>query len=233
MQHVANLVLKRLLHSSRGTSLVEFAMCLPVLLLLYLGGYAVSDLISCNRKVATATRSLVDIVSRTMSPTIIYNAPQNADATSYLSASAVVMAPYNLSRATEQISLLRVCDATHAYVVWTQAQTQTSDGSTVTPTTSSQTAGTLPVSQTQLANSIVPIPSNMVTSSMIPVSQDGSDVCSNLAPPTGTDNKTQVGTAGGWLLRSQINYQYTPSISYLSIATTTLTDTIYMAPRLY
>jgi Flp pilus assembly protein TadG len=233
MQRIANVMLSRLVHNVRGMALVEFALCLPVLLLLYLGGYAVSDLISCNRKVATATRSLVDIVSRTMSPTIIYNAPQNADATSYLSASAVVLAPYNLSRATEQISLLRVCDATHAYVVWTQAQTQNTDGSIVTAVASNETAGTLPANQTQLGSNIVTIPSNMVTSSMIPVSADGSDICLNLDPMTATNKKTQVGTAGGWLLRSQVNYQYTPPVTYHSIGTATLTDTIYMAPRLY
>jgi Flp pilus assembly protein TadG len=210
---------------------VEFAVSLPVLLLLYAGGYGVSDMISCNRKVTTATRSLTDLVSRSMSPTIIYNAPQNADATSYLSASAVVMSPYKLNNATQQISLLRVCDATHAYVVWTQAQTQTSDGSTVIPATSSQTAGTLPANQAQSASNVVTIPSNMITTPIIPVSPDGSNVCTNYAP--GTSNTTQVGTAGGWLFMGQVTYNYTPSISYLSLGARTMTDTIYMTPRLY
>jgi hypothetical protein len=169
-----------------------------------------------------------------MSPTIIYNAPQSADATSYLSASAVVLSPFKLNNAAEQISLLRVCDATHAYVVWTQAQTQTADGSTVIATTSNQTAGTLPANEAQPANSVVSIPSNMVTAPAIPVSPDGSNVCSNLAAPLpGNSNKTQVGTAGGWLFMSQITYNYTPGISILSLPARQLTDTIYMLPRLY
>jgi len=231
VQCVPDLMLKRLLHNDRGVSLIEFAICLPVLLLMYLGGYAVSDMISCNRKVTTASRSLVDLVSRTMSPTIIYNAPQNASATAYLSASAVVLSPYKLNPATEQISLLRVCDANHAYVVWTQAQTQTADGSTVTATTSTQTAGTLPASQTQLASSVVSIPNNMITLPMIPISPDLSDVCGNLN--VSTSLKTQVGTAGGWLYMGTLTYQYTPTINFLSIATKTMSETLYMVPRLY
>lgn len=231
MQLGANLVLRRLARSTRGTVLVEFATCMPVLLLLYIGGTGLSDAIACNRKVATATRSLVDLVSRTMSPTIIYNDPTSADAKSYLSASAVVLAPYKLDSAVQQISLLRVCDATHAYVVWTQAQTQNADGSTVTQTTSTYTAGTIPKSETQAGNTVVSIPSSMITSPMIPSSPDGSNVCANLAP--GTSNRTQVGTAGGWLFMGQINYTYTPGVSFITLSTTQLSSTIYMVPRLY
>lgn len=231
MQLGTDHMLRRLAHSTRGAALVEFAVALPVLLFLYLCGCGLADEIACNRKVATATRSLVDLVSRTMSPAIIYNDPHSASATTYLSASAVTLAPYNLSKATEQISLLRVCDATHAYVVWTQAQTQSADGSTVTATTSTQTAGTLPANATQSPTTVVSIPSNMVTTPMVPTSPDGSDVCNNLGPSTSTS--TQVGTAGGWLFMSQINYTYTPGVSFVALSTTQLTDTIYMVPRLF
>lgn len=231
MQRIANLMLKRFTQSAQGAVIVEFAICLPVLLLLYIGGSGLSDMIACDRKVAVATRSLADLVSRTMSPSVIYNSPQSASAKSYLSASAVVLSPYKLNNAIEQISLLRVCDATHAYVVWTQAQTQNADGSTVTATTSNQTAGTLPTSEAQPADSVVSIPSDMITSPMVPVSSDGSNVCGNLTPNIA--NKTQVGTAGGWLFRSQVSYSYTPTVSLVSLPATTFSDTIYMVPRLY
>jgi Flp pilus assembly protein TadG len=231
MQRIANLVLMRLARNTHGAVLVEFAICLPVLLALYLGGVSVSDMIACSRKTTIATRSLADLVSRTMSPAIIYNNPSAANARSQLSASAVVLSPYKLDNATQQISLLRVCDASHAYVVWTQAQTQNADGSTVTPTTSSHTAGTLPTTGTQLASSVISIPSNMVTATMIPTSPDSSNVCGNLA--TGTATKTQVGTAGGWLFASTITYSYTPGVSFFALAPTPLTDIIYMVPRLF
>lgn len=231
MQRFADLVLRRFAQNNRGAVLVEFALCLPLLLVLYLGGVSVSDMIACSRKTTTATRSLADLVSRTMSPAIVYNNPSIANARSQLSASAVVMAPYKLNKATQQISLVRICDATHAYVVWTQAQTQSVDGSTVTPTTSSHTAGTLPTPGTQLASTVISIPSNMVTSTMIPTSPDGSNVCNNFA--TGTSTKTQVGTAGGWLFVAKVTYSYTPGVSFFSLTPTPMSDTIYMVPRLF
>ncbi|WP_428685656.1 TadE/TadG family type IV pilus assembly protein [Sphingopyxis sp.] len=231
MRRIAVFMLRRFRQNTRGAVIVEFAFCLPILVLMYSGGVFLSDLVGCSRKVTVATRSLVDLVSRTMSPTIIYNDPASADATSHLSASAVVLSPYKLDKATEQISLVRVCDATRAYVVWTKAQTQNANGSTVTVKTSTHTAGTLPANVAQSVNNVVTIPSNMVTAEMIPVSPDGSNVCGNLAP--GTSTKTQVGTAGGWLFMGTITYKYSPFISYLPLADRTLSDTIYMVPRLY
>lgn len=231
MSHIAARLLRRLTRNTRGAVIVEFAFALPVLVLMYTGGVYLSDRVSASRKVTVATRSLVDLVSRTMSPTIIYNDPTSANAKSHMSASAVVLSPYKLDNAIEQISLLRVCDATHAYVVWTQAQTQNVNGSVVTPTVSSHTAGTLPRNLAQSSTNIVPIPANMVSPTMIPVSPDASNVCGNLAP--GTSTKTQVGTAGGWLFMGKITYDYAPFISYLPMTSTTMTDTIYMVPRLY
>lgn len=224
-------MLKRLAQDASGVAIVEFAFTLPVLLLLYMGGCCLSDMIACNRKVAVATRSLVDLVSRTMSPTVLYNDPNSANAKSYLSASAVVLSPYKLDAATEQISLLRVCDASHAYVVWAQAQTQNADGSVVANATPDQVEGTLPTNEAQSANTVVSIPTDMITSTMIPTSPDGSNVCGNLAP--GNSNKTQVGTAGGWLYRGKITYNFTPVISFIPLQNTALTKTIYMVPRLY
>lgn len=231
MQRIANLVLKRVTQDVRGAALVEFAICLPVLVLLYTGGCCLSDMIACNRKVTIATRSLVDLTSRTLSPTVIYNAPHSTNAKSYLSASAVVLSPYQLNNAVQQISLLRICDDSHAYVVWTQAQTQNVDGSTVTSISSEHTAGTLPTVETQSPNTIVSIPANMISPTMVPTSPDGSNVCGNLDPSTAT--KTQIGTAGGWLYMGKITYNFTPSISFIPIQTTALTHTIYMTPRLY
>lgn len=227
----ARLMLKRLDRNTSGAVLVEFAFALPIMLALYLGGISVSDMIACKRKTAIATRSLADMVSRTMSPAIVYNNPTAANARSHLSASAVVLSPYRLNNATQQISLLRVCDATRAYVVWTQAQTQSADGATVTATTSTHTAGTLPASAAQQAANVITIPSQMVSPTMIPSSPDASNVCDNLNP--GTSTKTQVGTAGGWLFVATVTYSYTPGVSFFAMTPTPLSDTIYMVPRLF
>ncbi|MEH3037969.1 MAG: TadE/TadG family type IV pilus assembly protein [Sphingomonas adhaesiva] len=231
MQRSAGVVLRRAATDARGTALVEFALCLPVLILLYTGGCCVSDMLAASRKVTIATRSLVDLTSRSLSPSIVYNDPGSINGRSYLSASAVVLSPYKLDKASQEVSLVRVCDATHAYVLWTQAQTQNADGSTTTPVASSVTAGTLPKSETQSAANVIPVPANMISTGMIPVSPDGSNVCGNLAP--GTSTKTQVGTAGGWLYMGTVRYDFTPSVSFVPIATTRMTHTLFMTPRLF
>jgi Flp pilus assembly protein TadG len=105
--------------------MVEFAISLPLLLMLYQIAFVLSDMTTCDRKVTVATRALTDMISRTLSPTTIQASPSATSATSYMSASAVVLMPYDVSKATEQVALLRVCDATHAWVVWSAAQTQT------------------------------------------------------------------------------------------------------------
>lgn len=231
MQRGPVVMLRRLLSCTSGVALIEFAYVLPVMLLLYFGGMTVSEMIAANRKVTVAARTLTDLVSRNMSPAIVYNDPGAANASRFLSASAVALAPYKLDTAIQQISLLRVCDSTHAYVVWTQAQTQNTDGSTSSPATSTDVAGTLPTSEAQTADTVVSIPSNMVSPTMIPASPDGSNVCDNLNP--GDSTTTQVGTAGAYMFRGTVTYTYTPPITFFEAGSMKLSDTIYMAPRLF
>lgn len=45
------------LRDRRGVAMVEFALILPVMLVLYLGGAQLQDGIACNRKVTIATRA--------------------------------------------------------------------------------------------------------------------------------------------------------------------------------
>lgn len=189
--------------------MVEFAIVLPVLLLLFMSGYVVSDMIACYRKVTITTRALTDLVSTGVSPS---RPPNTTTVAADISSAELVLAPFAAANATLQISELRVCDATHAYVVWSQAQNGTVSA------TPSLTAGT-----------VVSIPTNLITTPMVPVSPDGSDVCNNT---TGSTTKTQVGTAGGYLYFGQVSYAYTPVINYAQVLTTTLADKIYMSPRL-
>jgi Flp pilus assembly protein TadG len=202
--------LARLARHDGGVAMVEFAIVLPVLLVMFIGSFVVSDMISCYRKVTIATRAMTDLVSRNVSPT---GGVSTSTITTYMTGSQLVLSPFSAANATMQITLLRVCDATHAYVVWTQAQT---GSAAATP---ALTAGT-----------VVTIPANLITSPMVPTSPDGTDVCYNTAASTAT--KTQVGTAGGYLFYGQVAYAYTPVVRYGATATTVMGDQIYMSPRL-
>lgn len=216
-------MLRNLPKDIRAAVLVEFAICLPVLITMYLGSFVVTDMVNCSRKVTIATRALADLASHNLSPTAVQQMPTSASASSYLSASALVISPYNMANATETVSLLRVCDATHAFAVWTQSMTQTRTGTVLT---SPITVG-VPV-----AASIVTIPATMATSPMIPVSPDGSaGICSNYTASNSA--KTQVGQAGGYLFNGKVIYYYNPVIGFGAYSITPMTDSIYMSNRLY
>ena len=221
-------MLRRFGRDDRASVLVEFAICLPLLLLLYQVAFVLSDMVTCNRKVTVAARALVDMASRNLSANGIQANPSTTSASSFLNASAVVLLPYDVSKATEQVALLRVCDASHAWVVWAQAQTQTAaqlSAGTATATTPTYTAGSLS------ALSVVAIPSSMVTSPMIPVNPNGSvGICSNYAASSST--LTQVGQAGGYLFIGQINFSYSPPYSYGVPVATLMGDAFYMSPRI-
>lgn len=215
-------MLRRLLADRSGSAMLEFAIVLPVMALVYLGGYELSDMISCNRKFGIAARSLTDLASRSLSPTSIVASPSGTSGTAYMSAAAITLTPYSQANATEQMALLRVCDATHAYVIWSAAQTQSSTG-TATSITPSLTAGTL------TSASVVTIPTGMITTPMIPTSPDGTDVCSNFG--TSTSTNYQAGTVGGFLFYGQVAYSYTSLPKYILTSTIPMGYIFYMSPR--
>jgi len=106
--------IQRIIHDHSGTALVEFAITVPILLTMYIGGFALSDAIACNRKVTIAARSIADLTSQNTSVS-------TNDVNTILNASAQVMSPYASSNAVVRVSEVQVTDATHAKVIWSQA----------------------------------------------------------------------------------------------------------------
>lgn len=215
-----------------GTVLIEFAIALPVMLVMYLGAYTVSDMVACNRKVTIAATTLANLASHALSPTSVLGASSTTSATTYLSAGALVLSPYPMDKGTETITLLRVCSTTKAYLVWSQTQTQDNSGTVLT---SPITAGS-PTSPT-----LVTLPSGLLTTlagsgsyyPLAPTSTTSSttniDICAN-TPASG--NTPVVGQAGAYLFLGKVDYSYTPAISYKAITATQMANAIYMSPRL-
>lgn len=110
-----------------GTVLVEFAIAFPVLLGLYIGSYAISDAIACNRKVTVATRALTDLATR-------YPSLTEADVTTIFNAAAQILYPYDASKASIVLSEVQVISSTQAKVVWSRAQNGTAQVKDVTVT---------------------------------------------------------------------------------------------------
>jgi Flp pilus assembly protein TadG len=117
--------LRRLTGDARGVALIEFALSLPILILMYLGAFQISDAISCNRKVTITTRSVADLTSR-------YATLSSSDLTSILNASTQIMAPYDASNATVVVSQLATDINGNTTIDWSQAN----QGSGHTPTQS-------------------------------------------------------------------------------------------------
>lgn len=105
----------RLCRASGGAVAVEFALFAPLLLTLFIVGYAMSDIIACNRKVATTARSVADLASR-------FSSVSEADVTTILGASSQVLSPYQSSNALVRVSEIKVLTATNAQVIWSRAQ---------------------------------------------------------------------------------------------------------------
>jgi Flp pilus assembly protein TadG len=129
--------LRRFRQDKRGVSAVEFAMLLPLMVTLYIGGVEVSSAIAVDRKVTLVARTLGDLVAQSTS----VNA---ADMTNILNASSSVVQPYSSTLIQVTVSRVDVDANSIAKVVWSKTQNGTARpaGSTVTLPAALNTAST-------------------------------------------------------------------------------------------
>lgn len=90
-----------MLSDARGTALIEFAIALPVLLLLFLGGYQLSDAITARRKVTIMTRSVADMTSQ-------YRALTTGELDQLLNASTQILTPYSTTPAKLRVTQITI-----------------------------------------------------------------------------------------------------------------------------
>ena len=102
----------------RGVSAVEFAMLLPLMLTLYLGGVELSQGISIDRKVTLTARTVADLVSQVSS---IDTAGVNAA----LGAATAIMAPYPDSSAKVTVSVVDIDANGNAKIKWSNSKNGT------------------------------------------------------------------------------------------------------------
>ena len=114
----ARRTLRRFQQDKRGVSAVEFAMLLPLMVTLYIGGVEVSSAIAVDRKVTLVARTLGDLVSQ--STTV--NA---TDMTNILNAATSVIQPYSSSTIQVKVSRVDVDANSVAKVIWSKASSNT------------------------------------------------------------------------------------------------------------
>jgi Flp pilus assembly protein TadG len=98
----------------RGIAALEFAILLPLFLILFLGTFEVGQAISIKLNNSLAARTVADLASQF---TNIYN----ADMTNILGASTTVMAPYSTQPFSVTVSQVTVDDKGNAKVAWSDS----------------------------------------------------------------------------------------------------------------
>ncbi|MGC1358226.1 MAG: TadE/TadG family type IV pilus assembly protein [Xanthobacteraceae bacterium] len=113
---MGNPVCRRFLASQRGVAAIEFAMIMPVLLILFLSSFDVGNAIIVYLKVRTATYELAAITNQygTGSTAQISTSTMSA----ITSATSQVMAPYSSSSTAVTISQIKATSANAATVSW-------------------------------------------------------------------------------------------------------------------
>ncbi len=107
----------------RGVAAIEFAMIMPLLLALYLGGYETAQAMATYRKMAATTVELANITAQ-------YTTMSSSDMTSVMNASAQIMAPYSTTNLSIVMSEITTDANSHATVTWSNAY---NGGAALTP----------------------------------------------------------------------------------------------------
>lgn len=131
----ARRLLRRFNSDKRGVSAVEFAMLLPLMVTLYIGGVEVSQAIAVDRKVTLVSRTVGDLVAQSTS----VNA---TDMTNILNAAASVVLPFSSSLIKVTVSRVDVDGNGVAKVIWSKTKNGTAQSGTVTLPTALNTANT-------------------------------------------------------------------------------------------
>ncbi len=119
-----------------GVAAVEFAMVIPVMLLLFFGADEFSSGVAVDRKVTLMARTLSDLTSQNISVT-------DTQFTNFFNASRSIMTPYSSTPVNSTISELFIDPATLvARVQWSKGAAPRGTGSVVAIPTALATGGT-------------------------------------------------------------------------------------------
>jgi Flp pilus assembly protein TadG len=175
------------LADGRGLAATEFAVIVPLMLVMFFGTVEFSSAVAIDRKVTLIARTLSDLTSQSSS-TVTDTNLQNT-----FTASISVMTPYDASLVNATLSEIYIDTNSVAKISWAKSATIASGATqaTLTNPPSTRVAGT-------------------TVTSMIPSTL--------LIPST-------------YLILSEVNYTYTPSVKFVLKSGIKLSDVAYTRPR--
>jgi Flp pilus assembly protein TadG len=108
-------LLTRFAHDERAVAVVEFALILPLMLLLYLGSIEASSLLTVDRRIEVVASTVADLVARWNPGDTPF---AKSDMKDYFTAAQGILTPYPTGALTQVVSFVSVTSAGAAKVVW-------------------------------------------------------------------------------------------------------------------
>jgi Flp pilus assembly protein TadG len=120
-----------LLAHNGGVAAIEFALVVPLVIIVYAGGFEIVQAATVNRKLTDTTVQLANVTTQ-------YTAVASADLNNIFAASSQIMAPYPTSSLTIVVSEIQTDIHSNGTVAWSQGYPST------TPCLPKNSAVTLP-----------------------------------------------------------------------------------------
>jgi Flp pilus assembly protein TadG len=124
-RHIACLWPRRFFADQRGTSAIEFAVLLPLMLVMYFGSIQITDAISADRQVTQVASTVAEITSQ-------YTQVAPTDVSNILSAASAVLSPFSLANATVTLTSVTIDNSGNATVAWSSCVNGTARSGNVT-----------------------------------------------------------------------------------------------------
>ena len=113
------------LENTGGFAAVEFALIVPIMLVLFFGTVEISNGVAVYRKVTLMAHTLSDLTSQSVSV-------QDSDMTNFFAASTGIMTPYSTTPISQTITEIWINPSLQARVQWSSGSAAQAPGTVVT-----------------------------------------------------------------------------------------------------
>jgi Flp pilus assembly protein TadG len=104
---------RELLAHDGGVAAIEFALVVPLVIIIYAGGFEIVQAATVNRKLTDTTVQLANVTTQ-------YTSVATADLNNISAASSQIMAPYPTTSLTTVITEVQTDATSHGKVAWSQ-----------------------------------------------------------------------------------------------------------------